>query len=80
MGQLEADAITAGQGLVNPWYAMGLWETLVLDNSLSFHSPHIRHVASDLCLDVEYCPVRMPWFKPVCVLHYFEIPYTSRIA
>ncbi|MGC5887287.1 Mu transposase C-terminal domain-containing protein [Ralstonia pseudosolanacearum] len=59
------DAITAGQGLVNPWYAMGLWETLVLDNSLSFHSPHIRHVASDLCLDVEYCPVRMPWFKPV---------------
>ncbi len=59
------DAITAGQGLVNPWHAMGLWETLVLDNSLSFHSPHIRHVASDLCMDVEYCPVRMPWFKPV---------------
>lgn len=67
------DAITAGQGLSNPWYAMGLWETLVLDNSLSFHSPHLRHVASDLCMDVEYCPVRMPWFKPVVERHLGEL-------
>jgi putative transposase len=58
------DSITANQGLSNPWHAMGLWETLVLDNSLSFHSGHLRHIASDLCMDVEYCPVRMPWFKP----------------
>ncbi|GAQ27252.1 hypothetical protein SAMD00023378_0935 [Ralstonia sp. NT80] len=58
------DSITANQGLSNPWHAMGLWETLVLDNSLSFHSGHLRHIASDLCMDVEYCPVRMPWLKP----------------
>ncbi|CAJ0715091.1 hypothetical protein LMG6871_01329 [Ralstonia edaphis] len=58
------DSITAGQGLSNTWHAMGLWETLVLDNSLSFHSPHLRHIASELCMDIEYCPVRMPWFKP----------------
>lgn len=67
------DVITAGQGLSNPWYAMGLWETLVLDNSLSFHSPHLRHVASDLCIDIEYCPVRMPWFKPVVERHLGEL-------
>lgn len=58
------DSITAGQLLSNAWHAMGLWETLVLDNSLSFHSPHLRHIASELCMDIEYCPVRMPWFKP----------------
>lgn len=58
------DSITTGQGLSNAWHAMGLWETLVLDNSLSFHSPHLRHIASELCMDIEYCPVRMPWFKP----------------
>ncbi|CAH0443680.1 COG3415 family protein [Ralstonia pseudosolanacearum] len=67
------DALITGQGLSNPWHAMGLWETLVLDNSLSFHSPHLRHVASDLCMDIEYCPVRMPWFKPVVERHLGEL-------
>lgn len=56
--------ITVGHSLSNPWHAMGLWETLVLDNSLSFHSPHLHHIAINLCMDLEYCPVRMPWFKP----------------
>lgn len=67
------DSITAGQGLSNPWHAMGMWETLVLDNSLSFHASHVRHVASELCMDVEYCPVRMPWFKPSVERHLGEL-------
>lgn len=58
------EGITAGHSLSNTWHAMGLWETLVLDNSLSFHSPHLHHIAINLCMDLEYCPVRMPWFKP----------------
>lgn len=58
------DELIADQKLNNPWYAMGLWEALVVDNALSFHSSHLHHVALDLCMDIEYCPVRMPWFKP----------------
>lgn len=67
------DLITAGQGLCNPWYAMGTWEAAILDNSLAFHAGHVRHVASQLCMDVEYCPVRMPWFKPCVERHLGEL-------
>ena len=58
------DAITATAKLTNRWHAMGLWETLVVDNALSVHSPRLRLIMNDLCSDLEYCPVRMPWFKP----------------
>jgi len=67
------DVITAGQGLATPWYAMGTWEAAVLDNSLAFHAGQVRHVASELCMDVEYCPVRMPWFKPCVERHLGEL-------
>ncbi|MDQ7978040.1 transposase [Paraburkholderia sp. SARCC-3016] len=63
------DSIVGQTQLTNPWHAMGLWETLVVDNSLSFHSHHIKQVASDLNFDLEYCPVRMPWFKPSVERH-----------
>jgi putative transposase len=43
---------------------MGLWETLVVDNALSAHSHQLRLIMNELCSDLEYCPVRMPWFKP----------------
>ncbi|MFM0318941.1 transposase [Paraburkholderia nemoris] len=58
------DAFTSGASLSNPWYAMGLWETLVVDNALSVHAPQWRRITNELCIDLEYCPVRMPWFKP----------------
>ncbi|CAE6851038.1 hypothetical protein R69746_07356 [Paraburkholderia aspalathi] len=58
------ETLTSGSSLSNPWHAMGLWETLVVDNALSVHSPHWRRIANELCIDLEYCPVRMPWFKP----------------
>lgn len=58
------DALTSAIQLSNPWHSMGLWETLVVDNALAYHSPHMRHIAGDLNIDIEYCPVRMPWFKP----------------
>lgn len=51
--------------LTNPWHAPGLWETLVVDNGLEFHSAQLRMMSMDLCFDIEYCPVRKPWFKPV---------------
>lgn len=51
-------------GLNQEWHVPGLWETLVLDNSLEFHSSHLRSMSMELCCDLEYCPVRKPWFKP----------------
>jgi putative transposase len=59
------DSITAAAKLQNPWHAQGLWETLVVDNALAYHSPHLKQIAIDLGIDIEYCPVRMPWFKPM---------------
>ncbi|MDP9154870.1 MAG: Mu transposase C-terminal domain-containing protein [Pseudomonadota bacterium] len=59
------DSITAHAKLRNPWYGMGVWETLVLDNPLAAHAPPFKQIALDLGFDIEYCPVRMPWFKPV---------------
>ncbi len=56
--------ITAPLKLNNKWHAMGLWETLVVDNGLAFHSPQFRLICAELNSDIEYCPVRQPWFKP----------------
>ncbi|WP_240989713.1 Mu transposase C-terminal domain-containing protein [Cupriavidus taiwanensis] len=58
------DKITAGHSLSNAWHSMGGWETLCLDNSLAGHTSPFQHIAMDLGMDLEYCPVRMPWFKP----------------
>ncbi|SPA39615.1 conserved hypothetical protein [Cupriavidus taiwanensis] len=58
------DKITAVHSLSNAWHAMGGWETLCLDNSLAGHTSPFQHIAMDLGMDLEYCPVRMPWFKP----------------
>lgn len=52
-------------GLTNGWHTPGIWETLVLDNGLEFHSSQMRTMSMELCCDLEYCPVRKPWFKPV---------------
>jgi putative transposase len=59
------DALTAQASLENPWHAHGLWETLVIDNARACHSDQFKQIGLDLCMDVEYCPVRQPWFKPV---------------
>lgn len=59
------DDLVKSLGLTNTWHTPGLWETLVVDNGLEFHSAHLRAMTMDLCCDLEYCPVRKPWFKPV---------------
>lgn len=58
-------ALIDGLGLSNEWHGSGLWEVLVVDNGLAFHSAHLHRLAQELCFDLEYCPVRKPWFKPV---------------
>lgn len=46
------------------WLTPGLWECLVVDNGLAFQSPQLRKIALALGCELEYCPVRKPWFKP----------------
>ncbi|MEM5432825.1 Mu transposase C-terminal domain-containing protein [Cupriavidus oxalaticus] len=58
------DTITAGHSLSNAWHSVGGWETLCLDNGAAGHTQPFQHIAMDLGMDIEYCPVRMPWFKP----------------
>lgn len=65
--------ITNGHGLLHEWPAMGLWETLVVDNAVAMHSPRMLEIACNLGMDIEYCPVRMPWFKPVVERYIGEI-------
>ncbi|MDM8359049.1 Mu transposase C-terminal domain-containing protein [Pandoraea communis] len=59
------DKIVGAAKLDNPWHAHGLWETLVVDNARACHSEQFKQIGIDLCMDIEYCPVRQPWFKPV---------------
>lgn len=59
------DTLTAGANLVNRWLGEGLWETLLVDNAVACHSTQFLCIGAELCMDIEFCPVRMPWFKPV---------------
>jgi putative transposase len=67
------DSLTQRYGLEQAWYSPGLWETLVLDNGLEFHSRHMRTISMEMCFDTEYCPVRKPWFKPTVERHMLEM-------
>lgn len=67
------DSLTQRYGLEQAWHSPGLWETLVLDNGLEFHSRHMRTISMEMCFDTEYCPVRKPWFKPVVERHMLEM-------
>lgn len=61
----KSEYLEPGLNLENPWLGMGVCESLVMDNGLEFHSPQMRSVAQHLDIDMLYCPVRAPWFKPV---------------
>lgn len=47
------------------WLTPGKPETLVVDNSLAQQSPQLRQIGLMLGFDIEYCPVRSPWYKGV---------------
>lgn len=58
------DELTVAARTENPWIALGIGETLLIDNGLEFHSPQFQLVAWELGMDIEYCRVRTPWLKP----------------
>lgn len=76
------DSLIGGLGLSNGWHSAGLWEVLVVDNGLAFHSTHLHRLALELCCDLEYCPTRKPWFKPTVERAMLEmariLPYAGR--
>lgn len=70
--QPKTDIVEAA-GLTQPWLAMGLWECLLVDNAMAFHSTRMRSITYELCMDLEYSAVRMPWFKPTVERHLGEV-------
>lgn len=58
------DHLTKPIPTANEWLTPGLWECLVVDNGLAFQSPQLKKIALALGCELEYCPVRKPWFKP----------------
>ena len=51
-------------GITNQWMGYGLFELIVVDNGLEFHSPQFQLVGWLLNADIQYCAVRQPWLKP----------------
>ncbi|WP_415879492.1 Mu transposase C-terminal domain-containing protein [Methylomonas sp. TEB] len=70
---------------VNLWSCYGLWEVMVVDNGLEFHSNDLESVAYDLGIRIQYCPKHAPRFKGVVerylkTINYFfahQLPGTS---
>lgn len=67
------DDIVAGIPLKNEWITPGMWECLVVDNALSFQSPQLKRIANVLGCDLEFGPVRRPWFKPTVERYMLEV-------
>ncbi|WP_336234820.1 Mu transposase C-terminal domain-containing protein [Achromobacter dolens] len=57
------DDMVAAVGAQNEWITPGMWECLVVDNALAFQSPQLKRIANVLGCDLEFGPVRKPWFK-----------------
>ena len=47
------------------WPCFGVPVTLLLDNGKEFHSKHLLESAAQLGINIDYCPVRMPHYKPI---------------
>lgn len=50
-------------GVVNPWDAWGVWDTLVADNGLELHGESVERGCAQFGVKVQYCPRRKPWYK-----------------
>lgn len=59
----------------NEWLGYGIGELYVVDNGLEFHSKQFVYAALELNSDIQYCPVRQPWFKPTVERFFRELGY-----
>ncbi|MDJ0742301.1 MAG: DDE-type integrase/transposase/recombinase [Xenococcaceae cyanobacterium MO_167.B27] len=54
----------------NNWTSFGLMETLKVDNGRDFRGKSLEDACRELKVNLEFCPVRTPWYKPT-VERYF---------
>ncbi|MGK7894944.1 MAG: transposase, partial [Xenococcus sp. (in: cyanobacteria)] len=54
----------------NDWTSFGLMETLKVDNGTDFRGKSLEDACRELKVNLEFCPVRTPWYKPT-VERYF---------
>ena len=47
----------------NNWASFGLMETLKVDNGSDFRGKSLEDACRELKINLEFCPVRMPWYK-----------------
>ena len=45
------------------WPCFGLPQVLKCDNGLEFHSKSIKDACFELGIELQYCPVKQPWYK-----------------
>jgi putative transposase len=50
-------------GIKNDWPCCGVFETLICDNGVEFHSNDLERVAFEVGFHIEFCPKRKPYFK-----------------
>jgi len=51
-------------GLTHPWEAYGVPRVLVCDNGKEFVGKDLEYACYDLHIDLQFCPVKMPYCKP----------------
>lgn len=73
---MPKNAFTIGSDTLNhEWLGYGIGELYVVDNGLEFHSKQFVYAALELNADIQYCPVRQPWFKPTVERFFRELGY-----
>lgn len=69
----EKGRLTKAAGTTNEWMTPGIWDCLVVDNGLAFQSPQLMKIATAIGCDLEFSPVRKPWFKPTVERFMLEV-------
>ena len=52
------------------WTSFGLMENLKVDNGSDFSGKSLEDACRELDITLEFCPVRMPWYKAIIERHF----------
>lgn len=52
------------------WTSFGLMENLKVDNGTDFSGKSLEDACRELNITLEFCPVRMPWYKAIIERHF----------
>lgn len=59
--------------LINTWDVYGLPEELIVDNGKEFLGKDLEDVCTSLEINIQFCPVREPWYKSSVERHFRTI-------